>query len=146
MGAFKFNTSIAALMEYTNELARLWTRGGFAEATWRGAIERLLLLTAPLAPHITEELWERAGREDSIHSQMLPAWDEDLAASENIMMVVQVNGRVRDQIEMPAEVTEQDAIDAAMASERVRRHTSQGEVVKKIYVPGRLVNLVVRGG
>ena len=143
MGAFKFNTSIAALMEYTNELARLWARAGFAEATWRDAIERLLLLTAPLAPHITEELWERAGREGSIHSQMLPAWDEDMAASDNITMVVQVNGRVRDQLEMPADVSEQDAVDAAMASERVRRHTSQGEVVKKIYVPGRLVNLVV---
>ena len=69
-----------------------------------------------------------------------------MAASDNITMVVQVNGRVRDQLEMPAEVTEQDAIDAAMASERVRRHTSQGEVVKKIYVPGRLVNLVVTTG
>ena len=90
------------------------------------AIERLLFLTAPLAPHITEELWERTGREGSIHEQMLPTWDDDLAASDNITMVVQVNGRVRDQIEMPADVSEQDAIDAAMASERVRRHTAQG--------------------
>ena len=110
------------------------------------AVERLLLLAAPLAPHITEELWERTGREGSIHEQTLPTWDDDLAASDSITMVVQVNGRVRDQLEMPADVSEQDAVDAAMASERVLRHTSKGEVVKKIYVPGRLVNLVVRGG
>ena len=146
MAAFKFNTSIAALMEYSNELGRLRTRGGFARATWQDAIERLLLLAAPLAPHITEELWERTGREGSVHEQMLPAWDEGLAASETITMVVQVNGRVRDQLAMPADVTEEDAVAAAMASERVQRHTSQGEVIKKIYVPGRLVNLVVRPG
>ena len=144
MAAFKFNTSIAALMEYSNELGRLWARGGFSRATWRDAIDRLLLLTAPLAPHITEELWERTGREDSIHAQMLPTSDEELAASDNITMVVQVNGRVRDQLEMPADMSEQDAIDAALASERVQRHTSQGEVIKKIYVPGRLINLVVK--
>ena len=146
MAAFKFNTSIAALMEYSNELGRLWTRGGFARATWRDAVERLLLLASPLAPHITEELWERTGREGSVHEQMLPSWDEDLAAADTITMVVQVNGRVRDQLEMPADVTEQDAVAAAVASERVLRHTSNGQIVKKIYVPGRLVNLVVRPG
>ncbi len=146
MSAFKFNTSIAALMEYSNELGRLWAHGGFSKSTWDDAIERLLLLVAPLAPHITEELWERTGRSGSVHEQMLPGWDDDLAASETITMVVQVNGRVRDQLEMPADVSEQDAVAAAMASERVLRHTSNGEVVKKIYVPGRLVNLVVRGG
>ena len=146
MGAFKFNTSIAALMEYSNELGRLWARGGFARATWQDAIERLLLLAAPLAPHITEELWEQTGRDGSVHAQRAPTWDEDLAASETITMVVQVNGRVRDQLSMPADVSEQHAIDAAMASERVLRHTSKGEVIKKIYVPGRLVNLVVRAG
>ena len=146
MSAFKFNTSIAALMEYSNELGRLWVGGGFARATWDNAIDRLLLLAAPLAPHITEELWERTGRDGSVHEQMLPLWDEELAASDRITLVVQVNGRVRDQLEMPAEVSEQDAVDAAMASERVLRHTSQGEVTKKIYVPGRLVNLVVRPG
>ena len=147
MAAFKFNTSIAALMEYSNELGRLWTRRGFARATWQDAIERLLLLAAPLAPHITEELWERTGREGSVHEQMLPSWDEDLAAADTITMVVQVNGRVRDQLAMPADVSEQDAVAAAMASERVLRHTSQWpDVIKKIYVSGRLVNLVVRPG
>ena len=146
MGAFKFNTSIAALMEYSNELARLWERAGISPAAWRDAVERLLLLAAPLAPHVTEELWERTGREYSIHQQSSPGWDDSLAAADNVTIVVQVNGRVRDQLELPAEVTEEEAVDAALASERVMRHTANGEVVKKIYVPGRLVNLVVRPG
>ncbi|MEX0762964.1 MAG: leucine--tRNA ligase [Dehalococcoidia bacterium] len=146
LAEFKFNTAIAALMEYTNELNRLWDNGGISSAEWQDAVERLMLLAAPMAPHITEELWERTGHSSSIHLESLPGWDDSLAAAETLTIVVQVNGKVRDTLDLPADVSEDDAITAAMDSEKVQRHLEGGTLIKKIYVPGRLVNLVMRPG
>ena len=142
--AFKFNTALAGLMEFSNSLNSVWEAKNVDSGTWNDAVEKLLLLLAPMAPHITEELWERAGHTTSIHNEPLPEYDADLAADEMIELVVQVNGRVRATIELPVDVSEEDAKEAAMASENVRRHTDGKQVVKTIYVPGRLVNLVVR--
>ena len=142
--AFKFNTALAGLMEFSNSLNSAWEAKNVDSGTWNDAVERLLVLLAPMAPHITEELWERAGNTTSIHNEPLPEYDADLAADEMIELVVQVNGRVRATIEMPVDVSEEDAKEAAMASENVQRHTEGKQVVKTIYVPGRLVNLVVR--
>ena len=142
--AFKFNTALAGLMEFSNTLNSAWEAKNVDSGTWDVAIEQLLVLLAPMAPHITEELWERAGHTTSIHSEPLPEFDAELAADEMTELVVQVNGRVRATIAMPVDVTEEDAKDAAMASENVRRYTDGKQVVKTIYVPGRLVNLVVR--
>ena len=142
--AFKFNTALAGLMEFSNSLNSAWEAKDVDSGTWNDAVEKLLVLLAPMAPHITEELWERSGNTTSIHNEPLPEYDGDLAADEMIELVVQVNGRVRATIEMPVDVTEEDAKEAAMASENVRRHTDGKQVVKVIYVPGRLVNLVVR--
>ena len=141
---FKFNTALAGLMEFTNSLNSAWEAKNVDSGTWNDAVEKLLVLLAPMAPHITEELWERAGNTTSIHNEPLPEYDADLAADEMIELVIQVNGRVRATIEMPVDVSEEDAKEAAMASENVRRHTDGKQVVKTIYVPGRLVNLVVR--
>ncbi|MCY4528024.1 MAG: class I tRNA ligase family protein, partial [Chloroflexi bacterium] len=112
--------------------------------TWPEASEKLWVLLAPMAPHITEELWERAGNTSSIHNEPLPEFDADLAADEMIELVVQVNGRVRAKVDMPVGITEEDAKEAAMALENVLRHTEGKQVFKTIYVPGRLVNLVVK--
>ena len=142
--SFKFNTALAGLMEFTNSLNSAWEAKNVDSGTWNDAVEKLLVLLAPMAPHITEELWERAGHTTSIHNEPLPEYDADLAADEMIELVVQVNGRVRATIELPVDVSEEDAKEAAMASENVRRHTDGKQVVKTIYVPGRLVNLVVR--
>lgn len=141
---FKYNTAIAALMEYTNSMARTWERADVAPETWEQSIETLLLLMAPLAPHITEELWERAGHSASIHNQTLPEWDEGLAAEDEITLVVQVNGRLRDRIQVPASIEEVAAKQTAMDSNNVKVHTEGKTTVKVIYVPGRLVNIVVR--
>jgi len=141
---FKFNTALAGLMEYTNELARIRNGGGVPAAAWGEAVERLLLLLAPMAPHIAEELWERTGHEFSIHRQPLPEWDEQLAAEETITLAVQVNGRLRDTLQVPASVGEEEAVDAALASEKVQRHLEGKDLVRRVYVPGRLVNLVVK--
>ena len=142
--AFKFNTALAGLMEFSNTLNSAWEAKNVVSGTWNEAVEKLLVLLAPMAPHITEELWERAGHTTSIHNEPLPEYDAELAADEMIELVVQVNGRVRATIEMPVDVTEEDAKEAAMASENVRRHTDGKQVVKTIFVPGRLVNLVVK--
>ena len=142
--AFKFNTALAGLMEFSNKLNSAWEAKNVESGTWTEAIEKLLVLLAPMAPHITEELWERAGHTTSIHNEPLPEFDAELAADEMIELVVQVNGRVRAKVDMPVDVTEEDAKEAAMALENVRRHTEGKQVVKAIYVPGRLVNLVVR--
>ena len=141
---FKFNTALAALMEYSNSLSQAWERGGIDSGRWNEAIETLLVLLAPMAPHISEELWERTGHVYSIHDQRIPEWDPDLAADEVITLVVQVNGRVRDRIEVPADITEADAKKVALESERVQANTAGKDMARVIYVPGRLVNLVAR--
>jgi leucyl-tRNA synthetase len=140
---FKFNTALAAMMEMTNAMGAAWEHRGIGGASWREAVERLLLLLAPIAPHVTEELWERTGHPYSIHAQSLPQWDESLAADEVITLVVQVNGKVRDQLEVPVDVPEEEAKQRALASQRVQGFTSGKEIRRLVYVPGRLVNIVV---
>ena len=140
---FKFNTAISALMELVNHLSKVWAEASVDPDTWRECIEKFLLLIAPIAPHISEELWERTGHNYSIHQQSYPEWDETLAADETITLVVQVNGRVRDRIEVPANIDESTANQLALASEKVQPYTQGKTVDKAIYVPGRLVNVVV---
>ena len=106
---FKFNTAIASLMELSNQLNRVWSEGSVDSTIWRDCTEKFLLMLAPLAPHLAEELWERAGHPYSIHSQMFPKWDEGLAAEEIITLVVQVNGKLRDKLQVPSDIAEDEA-------------------------------------
>ena len=140
---FKFNTAIASLMELVNHLSRVWAEASVDPDTWRECIEKFLLMLAPIAPHISEEMWERTGHAYSIHQQMFPEWDESLAADDTITLVVQVNGKVRDRIEVPANIDEPTAHELALASAKVQPYTEGKVVDKAIYVPGRLVNVVV---
>ena len=141
---FKFNTSIASLMELTNHLNKVWADSSVSPEMWRECVEKLLLMLAPMAPHLTEELWERAGREYSIHQQPFPSWDEDLAADEVFTLVVQVNGKVRDKLEVPVGIPESEAQELAMASPRVQSFLDGKAIDKTVYVPGRLLNVVVQ--
>jgi leucyl-tRNA synthetase len=139
--AFRFNTAIAALMEHTNYLLAI--KGEVGEEEWSDALRTFALALAPFAPHHAEEIWEALGEPYSVHEQQWPAWDEDLIRAQEITLVVQVNGKLRDRIEAPADITEEDAKDLALSSERVRPHVEGRELRKSVYVPGRLVNLVV---
>jgi len=142
---FKFNTAIAALMEYTNHLNRVWeAEEGVNDGLWKECIEKLLLMLAPFAPHLAEELWERTSHPYSIHSQSFPKWDDGLAAEEEITLVVQVNGRLRDRLQVPADIAEEEAIRVALASPRVQSYINDKRVDRTIFVPGKLVNVVVR--
>jgi leucyl-tRNA synthetase len=140
----RFNTMIAALMEFTNYLAEVRETGVVIDSAWQASIDSLLLLLAPTAPHLAEELWQRTGHDYSIHNQSWPRWDEELAKDEEITLVIQVNGKLRDRIAVAASVTEAEARQLAQESQRVKAHTEGKELLKTIYVPGRLVNLVVR--
>ena len=140
---FKFNTAIAALMELVNHLSKVWAEGSVDPATWRESIEKFLLMLAPIAPHIAEELWERTGHAYSIHQQLFPEWDDSLAAADTITLVVQVNGKVRDRIAAPADIDEPAARELALSSVKVQPYTAGKTINKAIYVPGRLVNVVV---
>ena len=143
---FKFNTAISAMMELTNELAPAHDAATVSQPVWREAVEKLLLLLAPMAPHITEELWERTGHVVSIHAQSLPRWDEALAAIEEATLVVQVNGKLRDRIAVSAGIGEEEAKAAALASDKVRAYTEGKTVDKVVFVPGRyIVSVVVKG-
>jgi len=144
MEAFKFNTSIAALMEYTTALIRAYDDGSVSAAQWRAGVDRLLLHTAPLAPHIAEELWQRTGHSGSIHLELNPEFDEALTATDTITLAVQVQGKLRDQVEVAADIDQIGAVAAAKAAPNVERHLEGMTIVKEIYVPGRLVNIVVR--
>jgi len=103
-----------------------------------------VLMMAPITPHLAEELWERLGGAYSVHDQRWPEWDADLAADEVITLIVQVNGRVRARIEVPAQIDEESAKEVALAQENAQLHLKGLTVRQIIYVPGRLVNIVAR--
>ncbi len=139
---FKFNTSIAALMELTNSLNDLWRDGQIDGGLWKSIIKNVLLMVAPFAPHISEELWEINGFKFSVHSQEWPKWDDNFITEVSINLVVQVNGKVRDTILVPVEITEELASELAMSSKKIVSHVKDKEIKKVIYVPGKLVNIV----
>jgi len=143
MERFRFNTMIASLMEFTNYLARVREAGQVTESDWKESIDTLLLLLAPSAPHLAEELWQRTGHGYSIHNQSWPQWNEELAKEEEITLVVQVNGKLRDRIVVPASIVEDEARQVALERERVKAYLACKEIANIIYVPGRLVNIVV---
>ena len=141
---FRFNTMVAYLMEFTNYLAKASAERAISASAWHEAIEALLLLLAPTTPHLAEELWARTGHSYSIHNQCFPVWDRDLAAEEQITLVIQVNGKFRDKIVVPVSIDEAEAREIALSQPRVKAYIQGKEVTKLIYVPRKLVNLVVR--
>ena len=139
---FQFNTIIAALMEFTNGLYR-YRETTAGSAAWAEAVKTLVLLMAPNVPHIAEELWERMGQPYSVHQQAWPVADESALSEDTVTIVVQVNARVRDRLELPAGATESQVVAAALASAKVRDALGGEEPSSVKYVPGRLVNLVL---
>ena len=140
---FRWNTALSAQMEFVNGLSSARNGGPVHRDAWNDAVEKMVLMMAPVAPHIAEELWERSGHKYSVHTQQWPAWDAALAKEDEITLVVQVNGRLRDRISAPADITEADATELALASAAVQKHL-EGKTPKLVkYVPGKLVNIVV---
>ena len=140
---FKWNTAVAKLMGFRNVLTVTLGAGNVSTEAWTEAVDTLLLLLAPIAPHVTEELWQRRGHEGSIHLAVWPGADPHLAAEDTITMVVQVNGKVRDRIEVAPDITTEAATEAALAAEKIQTWLSKGEVQNVIARPPNLVNIVV---
>jgi len=141
---FRFNTMIAALMEFTNTLMAARDSAVYGTAAWKEAIEALLLMLAPACPHIAEELWVSTGHPYSVHRQSWPTFDPALAAEESITLVVQINGKVRDKIEVPASIGEEEAKRLALTSERAAKWLEGKQVANVLYVPGKLVSIAVK--
>jgi leucyl-tRNA synthetase len=135
IAALKYNTAVAALMEYLNTLDA-------AQNITRKELETLLQLLAPFAPYITEELWNHLGYQKSIHISSWPKFDPEAIRSTSLTIPVQVNGRVRDHITIASDIPEEEIKQLALASEQVQRFTTNQNILKVIYVPGRIVNVV----
>jgi leucyl-tRNA synthetase len=141
---YQFNTIISGLMELLNAIVELGEAGAAGTPAWEEAKDIYVRMMAPAVPHIAEELWTNVmGREYSVHQQPWPEVDEDAAREDVVMLPVQVNGKLRDRIELPAGFTQAEAEAAALASEIVQRFVDGKTPKKVIVVPGKLVNIVV---
>ncbi|PID32910.1 hypothetical protein CR969_03575 [Candidatus Saccharibacteria bacterium] len=130
----KFNTAVAAMMEMVNGLYKIKDQHSFSDhENWKFALESLLQILAPFAPHITEELWRQLGHGDTIHVDHWPEWDEKYLVSDMMTIIVQVNGKLRAKLELPADADQAAVEEAALANESIKNHLS-GEPKKVIYV------------
>lgn len=147
---FHFNTAISALMELANEIGRFRLVGSSDEADERRfvysyAVEILLLLLSPFAPHLCEALWERLGHSESIFQTTWPTYDPTVIMADELVVVVQVDGKVRSRLVMPADINESAMREAALADERVRGWLKKRSIRKVVIVPKKLVNIVIGG-
>jgi len=133
---FAYNTAIAQMIVWVNEAQK-------AKAIARDQIERFLLLLSPMAPHICEELWSRLGHGESLTREAWPTFDEALTKDESVEIAVQIKGKVRDRITVPADASDEDVAAAALASPTIAKAIGGKPVRRTIVVKGRLVNLIV---
>jgi leucyl-tRNA synthetase len=131
-----FNTAIAQLMVFTNEMTKLERRP-------RALLEPFVLILSPFAPHLGEELWSRLGHPDTLAYEAWPAWDPALVVDETVTVAIQVNGKLRATLELARGTDREAAQAAALADERIQRYVNGSELRKVIHVPDKLVNLVV---
>ena len=140
----KFNTAVASMMEMVNGLYKIKESYGIDMLDeWRFALESLIQILAPFAPHITEELWHEMGHDDTVHVGHWPKWDEKYLKSSVMTIIVQVNGKLRAKLELPSDMDKQGVEAAALADENVQKFTNNKPPKKMVYVPGKLINIVV---
>ncbi len=140
---FQFNTAIAAVMELLNDTSRFDPQGEGDASALRESIEAMVRLLYPIAPHVTEELWAELGYGETLVDEPWPAWDKGLVAGAAITVVVQINGKVRAQLSLESDVTEEGMKEAAFADEKIQGHLGGKEPRKVIVVPKKLVNIVM---
>jgi len=141
---FRFNTTLAALMECNNALIKQQNDGVARHAVYRRTLETMIQLLAPMAPHISEELWYLTGHKNSIHTSQWPTYDEALTKDETFTLVIQINGKVRERVEVPADISEAQVRELAINNPRITSLIGETTVQKIIYIPGRLINIVLR--
>lgn len=143
---FSFNTAVAAMMEFVNTANKIAEDLPFGanSNSWRESLEKLVTLLAPFAPHLSEELWHELGHERSVHLDNWPAWDEKYIQAATKTIVVQIDGKVRANLLLPAEASMKEAIKTAKQEENVARHLGDKTIVRTIEVPDRLINFVTK--
>jgi leucyl-tRNA synthetase len=134
--ALRYNTAIAAYMELVNVLRD-------TRCCDRQVVQDLVVMLAPFAPHFAEECWERLGHRTSVFDELWPEWDEHLVVEDDVEVAVQVNGKTRSKLSVPRDSSEDAVVAAALADETTVRFVGEKEIRKRIYVPNRLLNLVV---
>ncbi len=135
--AFKFNTAISAMMILINK----WEK---EDSVAVEAFEKFLLILAPFAPHISEEIWFKLGHKRSIHQGIWPNYDTDLIKDDVIFLVIQINGKLRDKIEVAVDIDKKEAVKLAMSSEKIKKWLIGKKVIKEVFVPGKLLNFVIK--
>jgi len=144
---FNFNTAISAIMELVNAIyayRQALEKENYNREILREALEKTVILLAPFAPHLAEETWELLGKEGSVHRQHWPTYDPDMLEVDQVEVVIQVNGKVRGRINVPADCPEESLIETARGSDRIGELLEGKEIVKTIVVPNKLVNIVAR--
>ena len=141
---FNFNTAISAVMELVNELYK-YREGDVNQALFGTDVRTVIVLMAPFVPHITEEIWQDLGYEGSVHEQSWPSYDEAALVKDEVEIVVQINGKNKEKINIPGEATREEMLKIAEDNETIKELTAGMNVVKVIAVPGRLINVVVKG-
>jgi leucyl-tRNA synthetase len=134
----RFNTGLAAMMDHLNHLAKLKPQG-----LNRFVIETYVVMLAPMAPHLGEELWRALGHSSSVHLESWPGFDEAMTREDTVTVVVQVNGKVRDRLQVAVGATQAEVLELAMKSEAVARHLAGKQPKKVIFVPNKMLSLVV---
>jgi leucyl-tRNA synthetase len=140
---FSFNTAIATLMETVNQLYRVKAEDNYSSSEWQWAIETLLQLLAPFAPHITEELWEEMGQEGSIHISSWPEHDDKYLVEDEVTIVLSVNGKMRSELKVAKDSTEEDVLKLASDDSKIKSYLDGQTIKKTIFVPNKLVNFVI---
>jgi len=138
----RFNTMVSALMEYSNYLGKIREAGSVPVEYFKSAVRTMLLLVAPTAPHFAEEVWSRLGYPYSVHSEHWQEYDQTLAANEEVPLVVQVNGQVREKLMISVGLGEEEVKRLVLGSAKIQEYISGKEIVRTVYVPDKLINLV----
>ncbi|MBU4205063.1 class I tRNA ligase family protein, partial [Patescibacteria group bacterium] len=133
----KFNTAVAAFMEFSNLVS------SNQDKTGKDVIEKLLILFAPFASHITEELWSLSGFKKSVHLQKWPVYNPKLIKEEKITLVIQINGKVRDKIEVAVDISENKAKEIALSQEKIKKGIADKKIKKVVFIKNKLINIVV---
>ena len=136
------NTAVAALMEFVNELYKLKLEGFSND--WRFVLEDLLKMLVPFAPHISSELWQQLRNDDFIEKSGWPKWNQELLKTDEIQIIVQVNGKLRGKIKVSPSASEDQILDLAKSEENIIKHLAGKQIVKEIFVPNKIINLVVK--
>jgi leucyl-tRNA synthetase len=144
IGDNHYNTAIAAAMGALNDLYKLKSQRLAKNEAWQEALEHMVACIAPFAPHTADELWFSLGHSTTVHVDTWPAWNDEYLAQDEITIAVQVNGKVRGEVVVAPDATEKDVVTQALKNERVTAHTADKQVIKTIYVPGKILNIVVR--